>query len=70
MIKKTSSQLLDKISDFFSRRKGLLALFGIGLIALNFFLKFTGENWFSRTDFFLHLGIIVAILGYMLAWAL
>jgi hypothetical protein len=70
MMKKTSSRLLDKISDFFSRRKGLLALLGISLVTLNFILELLGENWFTRTDIFLHLGIIVAILGYMLAWAL
>jgi hypothetical protein len=27
-------------------------------------------GFFSQTNFFLHLGLIIAILGQMLAWAL
>jgi hypothetical protein len=64
------SKFVDKLSDFFAARKGLLPMVGILLVVLNIILRFLPGGWFSSTDFFLHLGIIVAILGFMLAWAL
>jgi hypothetical protein len=64
------SKFVDKLSEFFAARKGLLPLVGILLVALNFLLHFLPIGWFISTDFFLHLGIILAILGFMLAWAL
>ena len=64
------SQALDKISDFFSERKGLLPIIGIILIVANFIILFTGETWLSQTNFLLHLGIIIAIFGFMVARAL
>ncbi len=64
------SQLLTYLSNFFSARKGLLPLLGILLILLNFFLRFLPPNWFNQTDFFLHFGLIIALFGIMLAWAL
>ena len=33
-------------------------------------LVLVGAGWLARTNFFLHLGLIVALLGFMLAWAL
>ena len=56
------SRLLDWLSEFLAHRKGLLPLIGILLVILNFIL--TGSN------LFLHLGIIIAIFGLMLASAL
>ena len=56
------SRLLDWFSEYLAHRKGLLPLIGIVLVILNFIL--TGSN------LFLHLGVIVAIFGLMLAWAL
>jgi hypothetical protein len=65
------SQLLDKLSDYFAQRKGLLPILGIVLIFLNWVLQFIpGVQGFSDTNTFLHLGAILAILGIMLAWAL
>jgi hypothetical protein len=64
------SKLVDKLSEFLASRKGLLPMVGIVLIAINFILRLVPGGWFASTDFFLHLGIIVAILGFMLAWAL
>ena len=65
------SEFLDSGSNFLAGRKGLLPLTGIGLIILNFILViFLPEWFFSRTNIFLHLGIIVALIGQMLAWAL
>jgi hypothetical protein len=64
------NRLLDKLSEFLAPRKGLLPILAIILIAANFILRLFPENWFSSTDFLLHLGIILAIFGFLLAWAL
>lgn len=66
------SRLLDWFSEFLAHRKGLLPLIGIGLIILNFILQFFFplDFWLTNTNLFLHLGIILAIFGMMLAWAL
>lgn len=64
------SKLVDILSEFFAARKGLLPIVGVVLVALNFILRMLPGGWFASTDFFLHLGIILAILGFMLAWAL
>lgn len=65
------SQFLDRFSDFYAHRKGLLPLLGMALIAVNFVLQLIpGAGWLSQTNCFLHVGIILAILGFMLARAL
>ena len=64
------SKLVDDASNYFAHRKGLLPLIGIVLIIINFFLPFLIDDWITRSNLFLHLGIIVAIFGMMLAWAL
>jgi hypothetical protein len=64
------SKMIDRASGFFAPRKGLLPTAGILLILLNFILRLTVPGWLVTTDFFLHLGIIIAIFGLMLAWAL
>jgi len=65
------SKLLDWLSEFLAHRKGLLPLIGMLLVALNFFLQwFIFEHWLAQSNLFLHLGIVIAILGLMLAWAL
>lgn len=66
------SNLLDWLSNFLARRKGLLPLIGILLVLLNFGLQFLFPfgHWLSGSNLFLHLGVIVAIFGFMLAWAL
>ncbi|HOD05689.1 MAG TPA: hypothetical protein PKH92_11665 [Anaerolineaceae bacterium] len=61
---------LDDLSEYFSQRKGLLPLIGIILILINFVLSQFPLGWISESDLFLHLGVIVAIFGFMLAWAL
>jgi hypothetical protein len=66
------SNFLDQASDYLANRKGLLPLVGIGLIILNFLLaSILPSDWFIiRTNLFLHLGLILALFGQMLAWAL
>lgn len=66
------SKLIDFLSEYLAHRKGLLPLIGIGLILLNFVLQFILPFGSLLTDsnLFLHLGLVVALLGLMLAWAL
>ena len=65
------SKLVDTASNYFAHRKGLLPLLGIVLVILNFILPFfIGPNFLTLSNLFLHLGIIVAIFGMMLGWAL
>ncbi len=65
------NQLLDRLSDYFAHRKGLLPIIGIVLIFVNWVLQFIpGLEGVAGTNSLLHLGTIVAITGFMLAWAL
>lgn len=67
---KAFSSFLDRVSELFAHRKGLLPLLGLLLVALNFVFRLVPAGWLSTSDLFLHLGVILAILGFMLAWAL
>jgi hypothetical protein len=65
------NQLLDRISEFLAQRKGLLPLLGIVLVLINGILQFVpASGWVASTNLLLHLGVIVAIFGILLAWAL
>ncbi|MBI5295216.1 MAG: hypothetical protein HY869_07050 [Chloroflexi bacterium] len=66
------SKFLDFMSEYLAHRKGLLPLVGILLIVLNLILQFTlpADSLLVTTNLFLHVGLVVAIFGLMLAWAL
>jgi hypothetical protein len=65
------SKMVDSASNYFAHRKGLLPLLGILLVVINFILPFIfGLNVITGSNLFLHLGVIVAIFGLMLSWAL
>lgn len=64
------SRFLDWFSNFFSQRKGLLPLLGILLVVVNLVIRLTSNGMLAQTDLFLHLGVILAIFGILLAWAL
>ncbi len=66
------SRLVDRLSEFFARRKGLLPLLGLLLVILNLVLEFAlpGGNFWVTSNLLLHLGVIIAIFGLLLAWAL
>lgn len=65
------SKFLDQASEFLAPRKGFLPLIGIALILLNFLLvSIFPDGFIIETNLFLHLGLIVALIGQMLAWAL
>ncbi len=65
------SKMLDKLSEYLSHRKGLLPLLGIALIVINLILQFLmPPGWLVSTNLLLHIGLIIAIFGLMLAWVL
>lgn len=65
------SKMLDVLSEYLSRRKGLLPLIGIILIVVNLLLQLVlPGTWLAGSQLFLHIGVITAILGFMLARAL
>lgn len=64
------NRFLDNASEFLARRKGLLPLVGILLILVNAVLQFVPAGWLGSSNLLLHIGIIIALLGVMLAWAL
>ncbi len=65
------SKLLDFMSEFLAHRKGLLPIIGIVLIVINLIIQFIMPGSFlAASNLFLHVGLIVAIFGLMLSWAL
>ena len=64
------SRAIDRLSEYFAARKGLLPMIGIPLVVANFVVRFLPLGWFGSSDLLLHLGIILAIFGFMIAWAL
>lgn len=65
------SVLIDKASEYFAHRKGLLPLIGMALVLVNFLLPFfMASNFLTVSNLFLHLGVIVAIFGFLLARSL
>jgi len=59
---------IDKASNYFSDRKGLLPLVGLVLILVDQFLViFFPELTVSVINLFLHLGLVIAILGFLIA---
>lgn len=70
MMRRTNA-FLDRLSEYLAARKGLLPFLGVFLVIINFILQFfPGLGWLSSSNLFLHVGVILAILGLMLAWAL
>ncbi len=65
------SKFLDRASEFLAHRKGLLPIIGLILILVNLLIQFiVPGSLLATSNLFLHLGLIVAIFGLMLAWAL
>ena len=65
------SKLLDHMSEFLAHRKGLLPIIGLFLIVINLLIQFIFPGSFlATTNLSLHIGLIIAIFGLMLSWAL
>jgi hypothetical protein len=64
------NRLLDVASEFLAQRKGLLVMIGILMIVVNGVLQFVPGGWLAHSNLLLHLGLVIALVGIMLAWAL
>ncbi len=65
------NRFLDAMSEFLAARKGLLPLIGLLLVVLNLVVQFIPAlNGLAVHNWLLHLGVILAILGFLLGWAL
>jgi hypothetical protein len=70
--------VLDVLSDFIARYKGLPVLVGVGLVivgmVLSFFPALSEGNgfwgWFVQNHMLLYVGVIVGLLGVLLGDAL
>lgn len=67
-------QLWRRVSEFLVQYKGLPVLIGSGLVILNFVLRLLPAwpvvGWLAGVDLFLHLGVIIGLLGILLGDAL
>jgi len=65
---------LKKTSDFLARYKGLPVLIGVGMVMLNFVLQLFPPlpviNWLADVNLFLHLGILLGLVGILIGDAL
>ena len=64
-----ASKLLDRISDYVARHRGMPILFGILLVVLNYILRAIPDmqlGFVESTDLLLHLGIVIGLLGVLL----
>lgn len=62
------NDLFERCNDFLARWPGVLPLIGIGFILLNFVLHLVpGPGiWFVDVNLFLHLGLLIGLLGLLL----
>jgi hypothetical protein len=62
---------VDSLSEFFAARKGLLIFVGIIMVVCNALLQFFPNiGWLETSNLLLHLGVVIAFIGVLLAWAL
>lgn len=62
------NEVVERINGFLMRKPGALPLAGVGLIVVNFVLQlFPGpEAWIVRSNLFLHLGLVLSVVGLLL----
>ncbi len=62
------NELVERINGFLVRKPGALPLAGVGLIVVNLVLQlFPGPDaWIARSNLFLHLGLIMSLVGLLL----
>lgn len=62
---------MQKLADFLEKVKGLPILIGILLVILNFIVQYVpGLAFLANSNLLLHLGIVVGLLGVLLAEAI
>ncbi len=63
--------MIDRLSEYLAQRKGLIPMLGVVLILLNFALQFLpGIGVIATSNLLLHLGVVLAVIGLLLARAL
>lgn len=65
------NRMLDAMSEYLAGRRGLLPLLGVLLVLLNILVTLVSpQGWWAQSDLLLQIGVVIAILGILLAWAL
>jgi hypothetical protein len=65
------AQVATAITNFMAERRGAPMILGFFLVLLNFFFQFIPAlGWFAEYNVLLHLGVLLAIAGSLLASAL
>ncbi len=65
------NKFVDRLSEYFAARKGLPIILGILLVLINGVMQFFPQlGWIVSSNFFLHLGVLISLIGILLAWAL
>ena len=68
------SRLIDRMSDYLARNKGLPVFLGVVLVILNYVVQFLTHvpvlGFLASTNLFLHLGVIIGLVGILLGDAL
>jgi hypothetical protein len=63
-----------RISEFLARMPGVPILVAVGLVVLNFALQLVPDwpvvGWLAHTNLFLHVGVVLGLLGILLGDAL
>lgn len=62
------NDVVERVNEALERRPGMLPLLGVVFIVVNFLLQiFPGSDvWLVDSNLFLHLGLIVSIVGLLL----
>lgn len=61
---------LNRLSAFIARYRGLPVFIAVVLIAANFVLQFFDLGWVADSNLLLHVGVIIGLIGLLLAEAL
>ncbi len=67
------SHLLDRISDYVAAHRGAPIFLAVAFVVINFVLRLipgTQLGFIESSDVFLHLGIIIGLLGLLFSEAL
>jgi hypothetical protein len=61
-------RIMSTFLDWLADHKGIPVLIGIGLILVNFLVVILAPGgWVARTNVFLHAGLIIGLLGGLVA---
>lgn len=62
------SKTIDRLSNYLADRKGLLPMVGLILVVANFIIVVALPfSWVAETNLLLHIGLLIAILGILIA---